>query len=147
MHRMTRSRLIFTLMALALLLMALSACGDTEEAPSPVSAATEVPAATEAPAEVEETSLTGAEIYGGLCIACHGPDAKGVPNLGKDLTTSDFLASQSDAEMVDFIAEGRPADHPDNTTGVAMPPRGGNPSLTDEDLAAVVSYLRSLVGQ
>ncbi len=140
MHRMTRSRIIFTLFALGLMALALSACGDTADAPAPVTAATEAPAPAAG-------ALTGEEIYGGLCVACHGPDAKGMPNLGKDLTTSTFLAERSDAEMVEFIAEGRPADHPDNTTGVAMPPRGGNPTLTDEDLAAVVSYLRGLVGQ
>ncbi len=140
MHRMTRNRLFLTLMALGLLLLALSACGDSADAPSPVTAATEVPVPAAG-------ALSGAEIYGGLCVACHGPDAKGMPNLGKDLTTSTFLAERSDAEMIAFIAEGRPADHPDNTTGVAMPPRGGNPTLTDEDLLAVVTYLRGLVGQ
>lgn len=31
-----------------------------------------------------------------------------------------------------------------NTTGVAMPPKCGNPSLTDQDLADVVAYLRTL---
>jgi len=87
----------------------------------------------------------GKEIFSGLCIACHGADAKGVAGLGKNLIESEFLASSTDEEMVAFVAEGRPATHPDNTTGVDMPPRGGNPNLTDEDLLAVITYLRSLV--
>jgi disulfide bond formation protein DsbB len=139
MKRLISRRLIFALLTVSLLVLGLSACGDTEE-PAPTATAVE---------EVEEAPVTGAltgeDIYAGLCVACHGADAKGIAGLGKDLTTSEFLASQTDAEMVAFIVEGRPADHPDNTTGVSMPPRGGNPSLTDEDLAGVVTYLRSLV--
>lgn len=91
--------------------------------------------------------LSGAEIFAGLCSACHGPNAEGVEGLGKNLHESEFFADKTDEELVAFIAEGRPATHPDNTTGVDMPPRGGNPALTDEDLLAVVLYVRDLVGQ
>ena len=141
MNRFTSKRFIFAFLTVSLLILGLSACGDSEE---PAPTATAVEEVEEAPAA---GALTGEEIYAGLCVACHGPDAKGITGLGKDLTTSEFLASRTDAEMVDFIIEGRPADHPDNSTGVGMPPRGGNPSLTDEDLAEVVSYLRSLVSE
>ena len=61
-----------------------------------------------------------------------------------DMATSEFITSQSDAELVAFIKAGRlPAD-PLNTTGIAMPPSGGNPSLTDDDLANIVAYIRTL---
>lgn len=86
----------------------------------------------------------GEEIFQGLCSACHGPDGTGIIGLGKDLTTSEFVAEMSDSEFVDFIIEGRPATHEDNTTGVDMPPRGGNPSLTDDDLASIVAFVRTL---
>jgi len=46
--------------------------------------------------------------------------------------------------MVDFLREGRRANHPENTTGIDMPPRGGNPSLTDQDLADITAYLRQI---
>jgi len=127
------------MLTVSLLVLGLSACGDSEE---PAPTATAVVEATEAPAT---GSLSGEDIYAGLCVACHGADAKGIEGLGKDLTTSEFLADRTDAEMVAFLVEGRAADHPDNTTGVAMPPRGGNPALTDEDLAGVITYLRGLV--
>lgn len=78
------------------------------------------------------------------CAGCHGPDAKGLPNLGKDLTTSTFVSGKTDAELVDFLKVGRAADAPDNTTHVAMPPKGGNPALSDDDLKDVVAYMRSL---
>ncbi len=68
----------------------------------------------------------------------------GLPGLGKSLVASDFIGGMSDADLVAFITEGRPADHPDNEAGVAMPPKGGNPALTDQDLLDIVAYLNTL---
>jgi disulfide bond formation protein DsbB len=42
------------------------------------------------------------------------------------------------------LKKGRPASDPANTTKVDMPPKGGNPALTDQDLADIVTYVRSL---
>ena len=78
------------------------------------------------------------------CAVCHGPDAEGMPNLGKDLHANEFVKSQSDDQMTQFIIEGRPATHPDNTRGVDMPPKGGNPAVTDEQLQLIVVYMRSI---
>jgi disulfide bond formation protein DsbB len=89
-------------------------------------------------------AASGAEAFAGTCASCHGPDAKGLPSLGKDLTTSEFAMGLSDAELVAFIKTGRPIGDPLNTTGVDMPPKGGNPALTDQDLADIVAYLRTL---
>jgi disulfide bond formation protein DsbB len=77
-------------------------------------------------------------------VACHGPDAKGIQGLGKDLTASEFVQTKTNMEMVAFLQTGRPASDPLNTTGVDMPPRGGNPAFTDQDLADIVAYLRSI---
>jgi disulfide bond formation protein DsbB len=33
---------------------------------------------------------------------------------------------------------------PLNTTGIAMPPKGGNPALTDGQIVDIVAYLRSI---
>ncbi len=79
-----------------------------------------------------------------LCAACHGPDGHGIPNLGKDLIASDFVHSQTDEELLTFIKTGRPIWDPLNTTGIDMPPKGGNPAMTDDDILAVIAYIRSL---
>lgn len=84
----------------------------------------------------------GEAIYGSTCAACHGPDAAGIPGLGLPLVDSEFVQSMTDAELIAFIKAGRLAS--EGTTGVAMPPKGGNPSLTDQDIADVVAYLRTL---
>jgi mono/diheme cytochrome c family protein len=86
----------------------------------------------------------GKTVYDGLCIACHGADGTGVEGLGKDLTTSEFFRSLSEQELVEFIIEGRPSTHPDNTTGVDMPPRGGKLDLTEEEILDVIAYVNSL---
>ncbi len=72
------------------------------------------------------------------------PDAKGLPNLGKDLTTSEYVRDNADDILMTLLKEGRPSGHELNTTGVDMPPKGGNPSLSDDDLMTIIAYLRSI---
>jgi disulfide bond formation protein DsbB len=100
----------------------------------------------EEPAEPVSTgdATAGEPLFNSTCSACHGPDAKGMPNLGKDLTTSEFLKERSDAEMLDFVLIGRTAGDPLNDTGVDMPPRGGNPALSNDDIYDIIAYLRTL---
>jgi disulfide bond formation protein DsbB len=86
----------------------------------------------------------GKTVFDGTCSACHGPDAKGISGLGKDLTTSEFAKGLSDAELVAFVKKGRPTGDSLNTTGVEMPAKGGNTALTDQDLADAVAYIRTL---
>ena len=117
-----------TLLALTLLAaLILAACGGSAE-----------------PTYSSEDVTRGGEIFAGTCSACHGADAKGLPNLGKDLTTSDYVKDNSDEVLLTLLKEGRPSGHELNTTGVDMPPKGGNPSLNDEDLLTIVAYLRSI---
>jgi disulfide bond formation protein DsbB len=86
----------------------------------------------------------GQTVYSSLCVACHGADAHGLPNLGKDLVASEFVHSLTDEELLDFIKTGRPIWDPANTTGIDMPPKGGNPALTDEQIMDIIAYLRTL---
>lgn len=89
----------------------------------------------------------GRRLFEGTCAACHGFDAMGIEGLGRTIVDSVFIGERTDAEMIAFLAEGRKADHPDNITGVDMPPRGGNDALTDQDLGDIVDYARSLRGE
>lgn len=86
-------------------------------------------------------------LYMGTCSACHAPDAKGIQGLGPDLTRNQFVKSLTDEELLEFIIKGRPANDPANKTGVEMPPRGGNPALTDDQIRDIIAYLRSLYGR
>jgi cytochrome c5 len=88
--------------------------------------------------------LAGKEKFTATCSACHGPAGEGIPGLGKDMKTSQFIANKTDQDLVEFIKIGRDLSDPLNTTGVAMPPKGGNPALNDDDLYDIVSYIRTL---
>ena len=86
----------------------------------------------------------GEEKYDQLCITCHGPGGEGVDGLGKPFTTSDYINSSDDDTLLEFIKVGRPISDPANTTGVDMPPKGGNPALTDEDILDIIAYIRTV---
>lgn len=109
----------------------------------PTATATQPPAQGQAVAYTEDQIRQGQTLFMGTCTACHGPEAKGIPGLGKDLTTSTFVHGLSDTELLQFITVGRPVTDPLNTTGVAMPAKGANPSLTDEQISAIIAFIRS----
>jgi len=89
-------------------------------------------------------AAAGKAVFGTLCFACHGPEGKGIPGLGKDMTTSEFIAGKTDEELFAFVRTGRPIDDPLNTTGVAMPPSGGLPTLSDQDLTNIIAFIRTI---
>jgi cytochrome c oxidase cbb3-type subunit 3 len=56
---------------------------------------------------------TGKEKFGTICVACHGPDAKGNPMLGApDLTAGIFLRSVGVPGIVETIDKGRMGEMP-----------------------------------
>ena len=132
MRTVSRSTAVILLVVVAAL--ALTACGGGGGAAT----------ASQKPAAPKGDAMKGKAVFEGTCISCHGPDAKGLPGLGKDLTTSEFVAQQTDKQLVDFIKKGRPASDPANTNKVDMPPKGGNPALTDQDLVNVIAFVRSI---
>ncbi len=87
---------------------------------------------------------TGEALYKsiGLCFACHGPDARGVPGAGVNLTDDERLHVDATFEaLIQRIMDGV---GPDQTkTGVIMLPKGGS-QVTDEQIRAIASYVWSL---
>jgi len=86
----------------------------------------------------------GRQYFTETCGGCHGFLGEGVPSLGLPLITSPLVLYASDADLLTFIRTGRAADHPDNSTGVAMPPSGGRPDWTDEQMLDLIAYVRWL---
>jgi mono/diheme cytochrome c family protein len=121
---------------MAVLAMLLVACGGGSD---------EGTTATDPPASSSlGDAAAGEEVFASTCASCHGPDATGLEGLGPDLHNNVFVDGLTDDELIAFIKAGRSVSDPANTTGVDMPPKGGNPSLSDDDIADVAAYLRSL---
>ncbi len=100
-------------------------------------AADSVPAAVTPAAILEGKSLFVGE---GLCLACHGADAKG--SIGPDLTDNIWLhGTGSFAEIVARVLAGVSSEQ--SKLGQIMPPRGGS-GITDEQVRAVAAYVWSL---
>ena len=54
------------------------------------------------------------------------------------------MPGASDEELVEFVKVGRRPSDPLNITGVDMPPKGGSPALSDEDLYDIVAFIRTI---
>lgn len=133
----------FLILSLLLLLSILVACGGGGGEPAPTQPPAAQPAAPAAPAVAQGDPAKGKESFA-TCAGCHGPEGKGVEGLGKDMTTSQWIKSQTDEQLLAFLKTGRPASDPLNTTGVDMPPKGGNPALTDAQLLDIIAYIHSI---
>jgi disulfide bond formation protein DsbB len=143
-------KILFPVLIL-MLALALVACGGGESpADAPADSDTSAGETAEEAGGGEEEVVSagdpaaGEELYNSNCIACHGEGGTGIEGLGKPFTTSEFVHGQSDEDLLAFIKQGRPISDPENTTGVDMPPKGGNPALTDEQILDIIAYLRTL---
>ncbi len=87
-------------------------------------------------------TVAGESTYQSSCVACHGADGAGVLPGVPGLTATDGPLALADEVLGKRIAEG--VQSPGSP--MAMPPRGGNPGLCDEDIRAVVPCIRQEFG-
>jgi disulfide bond formation protein DsbB len=97
------------------------------------------------PISLEDTAAAehGQQLYLQSCAACHGQSGEGVANLGSNLTTSTLVQEGAEADILAMIRTGRDVNAADNQSGLAMPPSGGRTDLSDADLLAIITFLRS----
>jgi len=84
----------------------------------------------------------GKAVYSQTCIACHGANGKGAIPGVQDLTGSDGPLAKSEEELINSITNGFQSPG----APLAMPPKGGNPALTPDDIKAVIGYVRAAFG-
>lgn len=89
-------------------------------------------------------AAAGAPIFRKVCAACHGPAGKGMPNLGKDMTASAFIKDSTDEDLLKFVKVGRLPGDPLSDGKSAMPPKGGDPTLTDKQIMDVIAFMRTI---
>lgn len=85
----------------------------------------------------------GKSVYEGTCIACHGANGKGALPGVPDLTSAKGPLKGADEVVIKRMREG----YQSPGSPMAMPPKGGNPALTDDDLQAVLAYMRKTFGR
>lgn len=106
----------------------------------------EPPAAAEAPsAEAVPAAPAGPTVFAQNCAACHGSEGRGVAGLFPPLAGSEWVASGPDTpiRIVLHGLQGSVQVQGQTFNGV-MPAFGAR--LSDQELAAVLSYVRSAFG-
>jgi len=72
----------------------------------------------------------GKGVYQNACSSCHETGVSGAPRMG-DKTAWDSLIAKGKDQLVQSVINGKGA----------MPPKAGNPALSEEEIRAAVDYM------
>jgi cytochrome c5 len=75
----------------------------------------------------------GKAVYEKTCAACHATGVAGAPKVGDKAAWAEHLAEGTE-HLVQVAIKGEGA----------MPPKGGNPALSEEEVRAAVNYMIEL---
>ncbi len=93
-------------------------------------------ASAQAPAAAPAAAgQTGEAVYSKACVACHSSGAAGAPKVGDKAAWEPLLAQGLDALVMSSL-KGKGA----------MPPKGGNTSLSDAEVKSAVEYMLQKAG-
>ena len=85
-------------------------------------------------AAAASAAVDGQQVYNAGCVACHGVGVAGAPRVGDTGAWTDRISAGLDTLVAHAI------DGFQGSQGM-MPAKGGNPSLSDEEVRAVVEYM------
>jgi len=111
---------------------------------APVKGASRGPSSTTASPVGPADAVHGKAVFLKTCAACHAPDGSGVKAQGADLRASTFIKGKTDEQLLAFVKVGRQPFDPESKLHLAMPARGGNPVLTDQDLSDAIAHVRQI---
>jgi len=89
---------------------------------------------TDQNSEAAETD-PGKRVYDTLCTSCHSTGLPNVPQLGSATDWADRIA-QGELLLYERAIIGFTGN-----SGMVMPAKGGNPSLSDDEIRAAVDYM------
>jgi cytochrome c5 len=129
---------ILVIVLLVKLVSSSSLMGSGSDAQSPESIALRLKPVAEfklVDANAPKVMLTGQQVYDSTCTACHAAGVAGAPKLGDQAAWAPLIAKGYDDMVHKAI------------TGVgAMPPKGGNASLSDFEIERAVVYIANQSG-
>jgi mono/diheme cytochrome c family protein len=136
--------------AIALLLTAAACGGDKSRAPAttpppgPGSPAAATADTSKAPAAGQQAAVSGAAVFGRTCQTCHQANGNGMPGTFPPLAGSDIAAGDK-TMLIKLVLHGLqgPITVKGQRYNNVMPPWQ---SLSDGELAAVLSYVRHSFG-
>jgi mono/diheme cytochrome c family protein len=113
-------------------LTAITTLADSSPTPSPSGSAAALPG----------DPAKGATLYGQNCATCHGANLEG--GIGAVLNPIDKMPGVANpldpTFLIDIITNGR-VHQPGDPRSTDMPAKGGNTSLTDQDVKDIASYI------
>ncbi|MFC4311888.1 c-type cytochrome [Steroidobacter flavus] len=126
--------MLIRFLAPALCALAVTACSKEHAPAAPTPA--RAPPVAEAAASTPAANDAGASVYNKTCFVCHGSGAGGAPTLG------------AREDWAPRVAQGKDTLHKHAIEGFngekgVMPAKGGNLSLSEDDVKAAVDYIIS----
>ncbi len=113
-------------------LTAITTLADSSPTPSPSGSAAALPG----------DPAKGATLYGQNCATCHGANLEG--GIGAVLNPIDKMPGVANpfdpTYLIDIITNGR-VHQPGDPRSTDMPAKGGNTSLTDQDVKDIAAYI------
>jgi len=86
--------------------------------------------------------VAGQKVFQTTCFACHGLDGKGlIPGIPDFNKTQDRLA-QPDSVLFNHVLNGFQSPG----AMIPMPPKGGNATLTNQNIIDAIIYIRNKFG-
>lgn len=123
---------------LAATIMACGGAGDQKAADT----------ATIQTAATATTASAGEQLYQQRCITCHQANGEGIPGTYPPLAGSEYAGAVSPAAPIRIVLHGLqgPITVKGTTYNSLMPPFGVGVVMTDEEVATLLTYVRSSFG-
>ncbi len=109
-------------------------CGESSTTTAPRT----TPTQSGLPEAVSEAAFLGRETVKTVCASCHLPGLAGAPKIG-DQEAWSVRVKKGFETLATHALNGY-----EGTGGTVMPPRGGEPSLTDEEVKNAVHYFMEI---
>jgi cytochrome c5 len=126
----SRSKWVLALLVIFLVTLACSKKEEAKTEETKQAASTEQKSTAMEQTKEQTASDSGKAVYQNTCAACHETGVSGAPKLG-DKTAWDGRIAKGKDLLVQSVINGMGA----------MPPKAGNPALSEEEIRAAVDYM------